>query len=317
MKNTQFHDIEFQYSRELVPLLHRSALMLCVCSQNDRRLLSLTPTAEQIDGELCTLPRPAILAVSGNTAAVAVESQIQLFRRDALPWCDRPRERAWWWLFPDRSRFLGPLRPADMHITPSDIWLQSQADGSILQLPPTASIQPAWSPQDCPHLNGNHWQGCGIALDDANPAYAAVSRLRSQTPDCQLVDLVTSRTLPTTARQFHSPRIHLHELWLLDAGSPGIFSVNRQSGATAVHHPLPDTPTAVTFHGTLAFVASNSISPDTQQSVPAITVLDLRTGAVCGHLQFLRGLSHIDSLALIPESSLTTATSGGVRAAWA
>lgn len=314
MKTTQFHDIEFQYSRELVPLLHRNALMLCLCSQHDRRLLSLAGTAEQIDVELCTLPRPALLAFSGNTAAVSLDSQIQLFRRDALPRCDRPRERAWWWLFPDRSRFLGPLRPADMHITQSDVWLQSEADGSVMQLPLTESIRPAWNPQDCPHLNGAQWQGCGMTLDGALPAYAAVSRLRSQTPGSQLIDLRSNRPLQITARQFHSPRLHMHELWLLDADKPGLFSVNRQTGATAVHHPLTSQPTAVTFHGTFALVASSSTT-DPQNTLPVITVLDLRTGLVCGRLQFLRGLSQIDSLALIPEISSIAVNSGSAQTA--
>ncbi|MFN5435588.1 MAG: hypothetical protein ACK5ES_13565, partial [Planctomyces sp.] len=96
MKSALTHDIEIRYSRELVPLLRRNSLMLCLCSRQDRRLLTLTVTAEELEIELCTLPGPGLLAFAGNTAAVAVENQIQLFRLDAQPWCDRPLERAWW-----------------------------------------------------------------------------------------------------------------------------------------------------------------------------------------------------------------------------
>ena len=315
MKTTQTHDIEIRYSRELVPLMRRNGLMLCLCSRQDRRLLTLAVTAEELDVELCTLPGPGLMAFAGNAAAVSVESQIQLFRLDVQPWCDHPRERAWWWLFPDRSRFLGALRAADMDLTEADLWLQSEADGGVLQLPLTEPARPYWHPQDCAETTGGEWQGCGLAVDQLRPAYAALSRLRTRSPQCQLIDLSINRRLPVSLQQFHSPRLHLGELWLLDTDRPGICSVNRQTGATASHHGITGTPTAATFQGTSGFVASQVEDSETGATHPRISVLDLRTGLTCGQLEFVRGLSRIDSLAWTPDSSIINPADGGLRTA--
>lgn len=316
MKTALTHDIEIRYSRELVPLLRRNSLMLCLCSRQDRRLLTLTVTAEELEIELCTLPGPGLLAFAGNTAAVAVENQIQLFRLDAQPWCDRPRERAWWWLFPNRSRFLGALGAADMDLTDADLWLQSEADGGVVQMPLTEPMRPFWHPQDCSETTGGEWQGCGLALDQSRPAYAALSRLRTRTPQCHLIDLSVNRRLPVSLTQFHSPRLHMGELWLLDTVRPGICSVNRQTGATAAHHGIAGIPTAATFQGTSGFVASQAEDDETGTLQPRISVLDLRTGLASGHLQFVRGLSRIDSLAWTADTSGVRLTGGGLRAAW-
>jgi len=99
-----------------------------------------------------------------------------------------------------------------------------------------------------------------MALAGALQAWAAVSRLRPQTLGRQVIDLTANRPLQITVRQFHSPRLHMHELRLLDADSPGLFAVNRQTGANAVHHPLANQPTDVTFHQNFALVASGSLA---------------------------------------------------------
>jgi hypothetical protein len=314
MKTTLFQDIEIEYSRQLVPLLLRNSLMLTLCCRHDRRLLTLAPNVETLDVELCTFPGPSLVTCFGRQAAVAVDSQVQLFRLDATPWCDRPRERAWWWLFPDRSRFLGPLRAADLHLTAQELWLQSETDGSLLQMPLLDVMRPAWHPGDCPQTAGGEWQGAGLALDGQAPAYIALTALRSKTPHSQLIDLSSNQPLPVTLRQFHTPRLHQNELWVLDSEQPALVSFNRSTGAITARHAIEGQPTTVAFHATCAIVAG-SLNSEATAPTPMVSVIDLRTGAALAQLHFRGGLTGIDGLALIPNLADPAATTSPEKTA--
>ncbi len=273
------------------------------------------------DGLLNTHFRDADKPMGVATAPgrIAIATRTELWDLRDLPAGARDGEDACYLL---RKRHVtGDVAIHDVAYADGEPWFVATAFSCLATLDADHSFVPRWTPpqitrlaqEDRCHLNG-------LAIQDDRPAYvtalgtgdAAGSWRADRASGGVVLDVATKETVAAGLSMPHSPRWHGGRLWVLESGRGTLATVDLGTGALTTVAELPGFTRGLAFLGDLALVGLSQIrESSTFGGLPlaerlaerrsGVWMVDLRTGAVAGFLQFEDLVQEVFDVAVLPH----------------
>lgn len=223
------------------------------------------------------------------------------------------------------AHFTGEIQAHELAWAGDELWVVNTAFGCLCTLDSRHSFVPRWRP---PFLTGLaaedrcHLNGLAMAPDGRGaPAHRYVTALgETDTPQGWRANKTTGGCLievtsgQTVARGFampHSPRVHGGRVWLLHSGAGQLVLVDPQSGKAETVTELPGYTRGLALHDHFAFVGLSKVRetatfggmpiiqrrPELKCGVGAV---DLQTGRLVAHLEFVTGVEEIFDVQVVP-----------------
>jgi uncharacterized protein (TIGR03032 family) len=267
--------------------------------------------------------KPMGLAVQGPRIALATRHEVILFAdapllaRDYLE--DQPGRYDALYL-PRATYHTGDLNIHDLAFADDSLWLVNTRFSCLAALSKDFSFVPRWkppfiteiAPEDRCHLNG-------LAVVNGKPKYVTalgetdtVGGWRPGKATGGVVfDVETNAVVVRGLAMPHSPRWHDGRLWLLNSGAGELWQVDPTSGQHLVVCTLPGYLRGLSFVGPFALIGLCQIRerhifgnlPVQQRFAKllcGVALIDLRSGAQAGLLEFPSGCQELYEVALLP-----------------
>ncbi|QEG27856.1 hypothetical protein GobsT_26200 [Gemmata obscuriglobus] len=268
-------------------------------------------------------PKPMGLAVDGPRLLLATRHEVVLLAdAPALAADFKPDEPGRYdALYLPRTRYCtGDLNVHDVAVGADGPWVTATRFSCLARLSHAFSFVPAWRPpfvsdtvpEDRCHLNG-------LALVDGRPRYVtclgttdAAGAWRGKKADGGvLVDVADGSVRLRGLSMPHSPRWHNGALWLLDSGRGALLRADPERGTREAVCGLSGYLRGLSLVGPYALVGLCQIREKhifgglpVQQTHPAllcgVAVVDTRTGARVGLLEFTAGCTEVFEVAWLP-----------------
>jgi uncharacterized protein (TIGR03032 family) len=307
-------EVRHEYTHSLPPLL----------SQLDVSLLISTYQAGKVavvgvaDGELAlsyhNFERAMGLAVKPDGIAVAARAQVWFLQSapDLAPRVE-PAGRHDACYLTRSSHFTGEIQIHELAWEGEELWVVNTAFGCLCTLDDRHSFVPRWRPpfvtalaaDDRCHLNG-------LAMVDGSPKFVTALaetdapqgwRANKVHSGC-LIDVASGETVARGFAMPHSPRAHHGRIWMLNSGAGQLVLVDPASGRAETVTELPGYTRGLALHDRFAFVGLSKIRETaTFGGMPiaerrpdlkcGVGVVDLGTGRLVAHLEFLTGVEEI------------------------
>jgi uncharacterized protein (TIGR03032 family) len=211
------------------------------------------------------------------------------------------------------SHFTGEIQAHELAWAGDELWLVNTAFGCLCTLDGRHSFVPRWRPKfltalsadDRCHLNG-------LAVSDGAPKYVTALS-ETDTPQgwrenkvqsgC-LIDVDSGETVSRGFAMPHSPRVHRGRVWMLHSGAGQLVQVHPASGRAEMVTELPGYTRGLALYDRFAFVGLSKIRETaTFGGMPiaerrpqlkcGVGVVDLGTGRLMAHLEFVTGVEEI------------------------
>jgi uncharacterized protein (TIGR03032 family) len=237
----------------------------------------------------------------------AAEKLEPLGRHDA---CYLPRNR----------HVTGDIAVHDLGFASGELWVVATGFSCLATLDADYSFVPRWTPpfitrlapEDRCHLNG-------MAIVDDRVTYVtalgtgdeAGSWRTGKATGGVVIDVASSQVAISGLSMPHSPRWHLGHLWLLESGKGTLSVADLQSGRVETVAELPGFTRGLTFIGDTAFVGLSQIRESStfgdlpvthrlQERQSGVWMVNVRSGAITGFLQFEDLVQEIFDVAFLP-----------------
>lgn len=321
-------EVRYEHSLDLASLLERLKASLLVSTYQAGKLAVIGSRRQQLALSFHNFDRPMGVAVDrqANTMAVAARGKVWFLRnaRDIASKLGPAGEHEACFLTRS-AQVTGEIQAHEMAWVDDELWIVNTLFSCLSTLHPNYSFVPRWqppfisrlAPEDRCHLNG-------LALVEGKPKYVT-AMAESDTPGGWrpnkvdtgvLIDVETSETVARGFAMPHSPCVHLGQIWLLDSGRGSLVRVDRASGEIDTVARFPGYTRGLAMVGDLAFVGLSKIrETSTFGGVPiaenrerlkcGVGIVNLRTGALVGQIEFTSGVDEIFDVSLLPGSHLT------------
>jgi uncharacterized protein (TIGR03032 family) len=314
-------EIRHEYTRSLPPLLSQLGVSLLVSTYQAGKVVAVGVAAGDLTLSYHNFERAMGLAVKPDAIAVAARAQVWfLHAAPDLAARVEPAGRYDACFLTRSSHFTGEIQAHELAWAGDELWLVNTAFGCLCTLDGRHSFVPRWRPpfltalaaDDRCHLNG-------LAVADGAPKYVT-ALAETDTPQGWRADKVNSGCLidvasgRTVARGFampHSPRVHQGRVWMLHSGAGQLVLVDPASGHTQTVTELPGYTRGLALHDRFAFVGLSKIRETaTFGGMPiaerrpelkcGVGVVDLGTGRLAAHLEFVTGVEEIFDVKGVP-----------------
>ncbi len=220
---------------------------------------------------------------------------------------------------------LSPGAPGGRGQGEGELWLVNTAFGCLCTLDVGHSFVPRWRPpfltalaaEDRCHLNGMAMapgeQGAlapryVTALSETDTPQGW--RPNKATSGC-LIDVASGETVARGFAMPHSPRIHNGRIWMLHSGAGQLVQVDPARGHVQTVTELPGYTRGLALYDRFAFVGLSKIrETSTFGGMPiadrrselkcGVGVVDLETGRLMAHLEFITGVEEIFDVQVVP-----------------
>jgi uncharacterized protein (TIGR03032 family) len=314
-------EIRHEYTRSLPPLLSRLGVSLLVSTYQAGKVVAVGVAEGELTLSYHNFERAMGLAVKPDALAVAARAQVW-FLHSAPDLAARvvPTGRHDACFLTRSSHFTGEVQAHDLAWAGEELWLVNTAFGCLCTLDGRHSFVPRWRPpfltalaaDDRCHLNG-------LAVADGAPRYVT-ALAETDTPQGWRADKVHSGCLidvasgQTVARGFampHSPRVHGGRVWMLHSGAGQLVLVDPANGRADTVTELPGYTRGLALYDRFAFVGLSKIrETSTFGGMPiaerrpelkcGVGVVDLTTGRLAAHLEFMTGVEEIFDVQVLP-----------------
>jgi uncharacterized protein (TIGR03032 family) len=327
-------EVRHEYTRTLPPLLGRLGVSLLVSTYQAGKVVLVGVAQGELTLSYHNFERAMGLAVKPDGIAVGARAQVWFLRSAPdLAFQVAPAGRHDACFLTRSSHFTGEVQAHELawastdSLTPGgrgqgegELWLVNTAFSCLCTLDSRHSFVPRWRPpfitalaaEDRCHLNG-------LALADGAPKYVT-ALAETDTPQGWRADKVKSGCLidvasgQTLARGFampHSPRLHRGRLWLLHSGAGQLVLVDPASGQVRTVTELPGYTRGLALYDRFAFVGLSKIrESSTFGCMPiaerrpdlkcGVGVVDLATGRLVAHLEFVTAVEEIFDVQVLP-----------------
>jgi uncharacterized protein (TIGR03032 family) len=327
-------EIHHEYTRSLPPLLSQLGVSLLVSTYQAGKIVAVGVAAGELTLSYHNFERAMGLAVTPDGIAVGARAQIWfLHAAPDLAARVEPAGRYDACFLTRCSHFTGEIQAHELAWASSDplsrggrgqgegeLWLVNTAFGCLCTLDGRHSFVPRWRPpfltalaaDDRCHLNG-------LAVADGVPKYVT-ALAETDAPQGWRADKVQSGCLidvasgQTVARGFampHSPRVHRGRVWMLHSGAGQLVLVDPASGKAQTVAELPGYTRGLALYDRFAFVGLSKIRETaTFGGMPiaerrpelkcGVGVVDLGTGRLAAHLEFVTGVEEIFDVQVLP-----------------
>jgi uncharacterized protein (TIGR03032 family) len=314
-------EIRHEYTHSLPPLLDQLGVSLLVSTYQAGKVIAVGVAAGELTLSYHNFERAMGLAVKPDRIAVAARAQVWfLHAAPDLAAPVEPASRHDACFLTRSSHFTGEVHAHELAWAGDELWLVNTAFGCLCTLDGRHSFVPRWRPpfltalaaDDRCHLNG-------LAVADGAPKYMT-ALAETDTPQGWRADKVKSGCLidvasgQTVARGFampHSPRVHRGRVWMLHSGPGQLVLVDPASGKADTVTELPGYTRGLALYDRFAFVGLSKIRETaTFGGMPiaarrpelkcGVGVVDLGTGRLVAHLEFVTGVEEIFDVQVLP-----------------
>jgi uncharacterized protein (TIGR03032 family) len=307
-------EIRHEYTHSLPPLLSQLGVSLLVSTYQAGKVAAVGVAAGELTLSYHNFERAMGLAVKPDGIAVAARAQVW-FLRGAPEIAPRvePAGRHDACFLTRSSHFTGEVQAHELAWAGDELWLVNTAFGCLCTLDGQHSFVPRWRPpfltalaaDDRCHLNG-------LAIADAAPKFVTAIA-ETDTPQgwrankvksgC-LIDVASGQTVVRGFAMPHSPRVHGGRVWMLHSGAGQLVLVEPASGRAETVTELPGYTRGLALYDRFAFVGLSKIrETSTFGGMPiaerrpelkcGVGVVDLDTGRLVAHLEFVTGVEEI------------------------
>jgi uncharacterized protein (TIGR03032 family) len=314
-------EVRHEYTHSLPPLLSQLGVSLLVSTYQAGKVAAVGVAAGELTLSYHNFERAMGLAIKPGGIAVAARAQVwHLLAAPDLAARVEPAGRHDACFLTRSSHFTGEVQAHELAWAGDELWLVNTAFSCLCTLDGHHSFVPRWRPpfitalaaEDRCHLNG-------LAMADGHPKYVT-ALAETDTPQGWRPDKARSGVLidvpsgQTVARGFampHSPRVHAGRVWVLHSGAGQLVLVDPMSGKADTVAELPGYTRGLAMHDRYAFVGLSRIrETSTFGGMPiaarrpelkcGVGVVDLTTGRLTAHLEFVTGVEEIFDVQVLP-----------------
>jgi uncharacterized protein (TIGR03032 family) len=314
-------EVRHEFTRSLPPLLSQLGVSLLVSTYQAGKVVAVGVSQGELTLSYHNFERVMGLAVNPDTIAVAARAQVW-FLQAAPELASRvePAGRHDACFLTRSSHFTGEIQAHELAWAGDELWLVNTAFGCLCTLDGRHSFVPRWRPpflsalaaDDRCHLNG-------LAMAGGAPRYVT-ALAETDTPQgwrankaqsgC-LIDVTSGQTVARGFAMPHSPRVHRGRVWMLHSGAGQLVLVDPASGRAETVTELPGYARGLALYDRFAFVGLSKIRETaTFGGMPiaerrpelkcGVGVVDLGTGRLIGHLEFMTGVEEIFDVQIVP-----------------
>jgi uncharacterized protein (TIGR03032 family) len=314
-------EVRHEYSRASPPLLNQLGVSLLVSTYQAGKVVAVGVAQDELTLSYHNFERAMGLAVKPDSIAVGARAQLW-FLRAAPDLAARvePAARHDACFLTRSSHFTGEIQAHELAWAGDELWLVNTAFGCLCTLDGRHSFVPRWRPpfltalaaEDRCHLNG-------LAMADGAPKYVTALaetdtpqgwRANKATSGC-LIDVASGQTVARGFAMPHSPRVHGGRVWMLHSGAGQLVLVDPRSGKAETVAELPGYTRGLALYDRFAFVGLSKIrETSTFGGMPiaerrpelkcGVGVVDLTTGRLTAHLEFVTGVEEIFDVQVVP-----------------
>jgi uncharacterized protein (TIGR03032 family) len=316
-------EVRHEYTRSLPPLLSQLGVSLLVSTYQAGKVAVVGVAQGELTLTYHNFERAMGMAVRPDRIAVAARAQVwQLHAAPDLAACVEPAGRHDACFLTRSSHFTGEIQAHELAWAGEgdELWLVNTAFSCLCTLDGRHSFVPRWRPpfistlaaEDRCHLNG-------LAMADGAPKYVT-ALAETDTPQGWRANKVHSGCLidvpsgQTVARGFampHSPRVHGGRVWMLHSGAGRLVLVDPARGRAETVTELPGYTRGLALYDRYAFVGLSKIrETSTFGGMPiaerrpelkcGVGAVDLTTGRLAAHLEFVTGVEEIFDVQVVP-----------------
>jgi uncharacterized protein (TIGR03032 family) len=314
-------EVRHEYTHSLPPLLSQLGVSLLVSTYQAGKVVAVGVAEGALTLSYHNFERAMGLAVKPDAIAVAARAQVWLLQAAPdLAVRVEPAGRHDACFLTRSSHFTGEVQAHELAWAGDELWLVNTAFGCLCTLDGRHSFVPRWRPpfltdlaaDDRCHLNG-------LAMADGAPKYVT-ALAETDTPQgwrankarsgC-LIDVASGQTVARGFAMPHSPRVHAGRVWMLHSGAGQLVLVDPTSGRAETVTELPGYTRGLALHDRFAFVGLSRIrETSTFGGMPiaerrpdlkcGVGVVDLTTGRLVAHLEFVTGVEEIFDVQVVP-----------------
>jgi uncharacterized protein (TIGR03032 family) len=307
-------EVRHEYTHALPALLSQLGVSLLVSTYQAGKVVSVGVAQGELALSYHNFERAMGLAVKPDRIAVGARAQVW-FLKSAPDLAGRvePAGRHDACFLTRSSHFTGEIQAHELAWSGDDLWLVNTAFGCLCTLDDRHSFVPRWRPpfisglaaEDRCHLNG-------LAMAEDQPKYVTALaqtdtpqgwRPNKATSGC-LIDVASGETVARGFAMPHSPRVHGGRVWLLHSGAGQLVEIDPASGHVQTVTELPGYARGLALYDRFAFVGLSKIRETaTFGGMPiadrrpelkcGVGVVDLTTGRLIAHLEFVTGVEEI------------------------
>jgi uncharacterized protein (TIGR03032 family) len=332
-------EVRHEYTHSLPALLSQLGVSLLVSTYQAGKVVAVGVAENELALSYHNFERAMGLAVKPDRIAVGARAQIW-FLRSAPDLARRvePAGRYDVCFLTRSSHFTGEVQAHELAWSSADslspggrgqgegeLWLVNTAFSCLCTLDDRHSFVPRWRPPFITGLAAEdrcHLNGMALAPNEQGvPTPRYVTALaETDTPQGWRPNKVTSGCLidvtsgQTVARGFampHSPRMHAGRVWLLHSGAGQLVLVDPTKGHVQTVTELPGYTRGLAMYDRYAFVGLSKIrETSTFGGMPiaarrpelkcGVGVVDLTTGRLVAHLEFVTGVEEIFDVQVVP-----------------
>jgi uncharacterized protein (TIGR03032 family) len=312
-----FHYVQTDSVRALLAKLGASLL---VSTYQANKLLAVRPEGQGLSLLVRTFDRPMGIAADTRRIALGTRNQVWTLRNapDIAPRIEPAGVHDACFL-PRSSHVTGDMGIHEIAWAGEELWMVSTRFSCLATLEDNYSFVPKWQPpfitalaaDDRCHLNG-------LAVRDGQPAFVTALG-ETDTPGGWrpakanggvIIDFTSGEFVTRGLSMPHSPRWHDGKLWVLESGTGGVVLVDQATGRRDTVVQLPGFTRGWALVGPYALVGLSKIRPTSaMDGVPiaerrdglkcGVAVVDLRSGAVIGLLEFQTAVEEIFDVQLL------------------
>jgi uncharacterized protein (TIGR03032 family) len=316
-------EVRYQYSPGFAPILAGLRTSLLVSTYQAGKLVAVGVREGKLTFSFHNFERAMGVAVRPDRVAVGSRAQVWYLDSapDLVPRLEPPGRHDACFLTRS-SRYTGEIQGHELAWAGDDLWAVNTAFSCLCTLHPGHSFEPRWrppfvstlAPEDRCHLNG-------LAMVEGQPKYVTVLaetdapqgwRPVKATAGC-LIDVPSGETVARGFAMPHSPRVHGGRVWVLHSGAGRLVVVDPATGRWDDVTELPGYTRGLAMAGPYAFIGLSKIrETSTFGGVPiaehrdvlkcGIGAVDLRTGRLAAHLEFVTGVDEIFDVVTLPGS---------------
>jgi uncharacterized protein (TIGR03032 family) len=319
-------EVRHEYTHSLPALLSQLGVSLLVSTYQAGKVVAVGVADNELKLSYHNFERAMGLAVKRDMIAVGARAQVWFMRSAAdLAGQIEPAGRHDSCFLTRSSHFTGEVQAHELAWSGDELWLVNTAFGCLCTLDDQHSFVPRWQPpfvsglaaEDRCHLNGMamapNEQGVltpryvtALAETDTPQGW----RPNKVTSGC-LIDVASGQTVAGGFAMPHSPRVHGGRVWLLHSGAGQLVLVDPARGHVQTVTELPGYTRGLAMYDHYAFVGLSKIrETSTFGGMPiadrrpelkcGVGVVDLTTGQLVAHLEFMTGVEEIFDVQVIP-----------------
>ena len=319
-------EVRHEYTHALPPLLAQLGVSLLVSTYQAGKVVAVGVAQGELTLSYHNFERAMGLAVKPDGVAVGARAQVWFLKSapDLAPQVEPASQHDACFLTRS-SHFTGEIQAHELAWAGDELWLVNTAFGCLCTLDGRHSFVPRWRPPFLTSLAAEdrcHLNGLAMAPDErgvSSPRYVT-ALAETDTPQgwrpnkassgC-LIDVASGQTVARGFAMPHSPRVHQGRVWMLHSGAGQLVLVDPASGKAETVTELPGYTRGLAMVDRFAFVGLSKIRETaTFGGMPiaarrpelkcGVGVVDLGTGRLMAHLEFVTGVEEIFDVQVVP-----------------